>query len=81
MRSVDSPFGLGQTRVDADRGEVAFLQKCVELRSTRNGFDEDADLRMSSSPTMRSCKLTWLNSRLSSKSFNFLFFSFSSSFR
>jgi hypothetical protein len=35
---------LGETRVDADGGEVAVLEELVELGRTRDRLDEDADL-------------------------------------
>jgi hypothetical protein len=46
----DLPFGLGQTRVDADRREVAFLQQGVELSSTSDRLDKDTNLDVSYTP-------------------------------
>lgn len=44
----DVPLVLGEARVDADRGEVAVLEKLVELRRSLDRLDEDADLRQTS---------------------------------
>lgn len=41
---LDSPLGLGQGRVDADRGEVALLEEGVELGRASDRLDEDAHL-------------------------------------
>lgn len=76
--------------MNADRGEVAVLEELVELRRSLDRLDEDADLRQTSREMIRQRKTlivvssprrrrTWLNSSESSSSFNFLFFSFSSS--
>ena len=43
-RKNDIPLSLGQTRVNADRREVALLQQRIELRSARNRLDKDTDL-------------------------------------
>lgn len=43
LESRDS-LGLLKTRVDTDGGEVALLQESVELSSTLNRLDKDADL-------------------------------------
>lgn len=41
--STNSLF-LRKTRVNSDRREVALSEESVEFGSTRDGFDEDADL-------------------------------------
>lgn len=42
----NAPLVLGETRVDADGREVALLEQLVELGSSRNRLDKDADLRI-----------------------------------
>lgn len=41
---MDGPLVLGETGVNADRGEVTLLKELVELGGSGNRLDEDADL-------------------------------------
>ena len=75
------PFFLGETRMNIDGRKVTRNEQFAQFNRTRNGFNENDDLSREvqcQQDKPGGLGRTWLNSRVSSNSFSFLFFPTSS---
>ena len=83
-KKMHAPFFLLKTGMDADTRKIAGDKEFVQFDSSSDRFYEDNNLegeKILMKRKHQSCTdHTWLNSKESSNSFNFLFFPTSSSF-